>query len=214
VTDFTNVASYVKICGVTSVEDAQVVIEAGADALGLIFAESTRQLSPRDGRRIAEATRGAIIRVGVFRHDSDQFVLESVDESGVDVAQLHGPLSEGLLDGLRRRGVGIIKAFSVQSDDFQRFDEVLVDAVLVDGPTPGSGREHSWPDFKVRDFQRPLIIAGGLQPENVAALARGTAAWGVDVSTGVETAPGMKDAARVRDFVANARAALATRGTT
>lgn len=212
--DFAGVASYVKICGVTSLEDAQAVIDAGADAVGLIFAESTRQLSPSAGRRIAEATKGAIIRVGVFRHDSDEFVLHCVDESGVDVAQLHGPLSEVLLHELRRRDVGIIKALSVESDDFNRFSEELVDAVLVDGPTPGSGREHSWPDFTKRDFQRPLIIAGGLQPDNVAQMARRTNAWGVDVSTGVETAPGVKDAFRVRDFVLNARAGLATRGST
>jgi phosphoribosylanthranilate isomerase len=208
VADFTRAASCVKICGVTSIHDAQVVIDAGADALGLIFAESTRQLSPSSGRRIAESTRGGILRVGVFRHDSDEFVLRCVDETGVDAAQIHGSLSDELLDALRRRDVAVIKALSVGGDEFSHFDEERVDAVLIDGPTPGSGREHPWPDLEARNFQRPVIVAGGLDPENVASVARLTRAWGVDVSSGVESAPGVKDASRVRDFVMNARTSL------
>jgi phosphoribosylanthranilate isomerase len=205
-------ASYVKICGVTSIEDARMVVDAGADALGLIFAESSRQLTLPAASEIARAIEGSILRVGVFRHNSADFVLEHVDGAGVDVAQIHGDLSPELIEALRQRGVAIVKALSVDEPEFFTFDENTVDAVLIDGPSPGSGQSHGWENLDRRSFSRPVIAAGGLTPLNVVDVLALTNAWGVDVSSGVESQPGKKDPARVRDFVMSARRYFNHRG--
>lgn len=199
-------AHFVKICGITTLEDAQCVIEAGADALGLILAASPRQLSLDQASDLAAATKGSIVRVGGFRDNTTRFVCEAVDATGVEVAQVHGVLSDELFGELRDRGVAIIKAIPVASDELVTFDEHRVDAVLIDGPRPGSGDPHTWNDVSQRHFQRPLIAAGGLTPGNVAEVLAMTGAWGADVASGVETAPGRKDPRRVRDFVASASA--------
>jgi phosphoribosylanthranilate isomerase len=212
VADFTQRDSYVKICGVTSLEDARTVINAGADALGLIFAESSRRLTLEKASEIANATKGSILRVGVFRHNDDDFVLASIDASGVDVAQIHGPLSVELITSLRRRDIVIVKALSIDDAEFSDFEDRVVDAVLIDGPVPGSGQSHAWDQLEKRKFDRPVIAAGGLTPVNVARVLETTGAWGADVSSGVESAPGVKDESRVRDFVMNARASFDQRG--
>lgn len=204
--ELADLAHFIKICGITSLEDAQCALEAGADAIGLIMAVSPRQLSLVQASALAEATKGSILRVGVFRDNSTRFICESVDATGVEVVQVHGELSAELLSELRDRGVGVIKALSVASDELVTFDEHRVDAVLVDGPRPGSGDSHAWDDVSRRHFQRPLIAAGGLTPANVGEVLALTHAWGVDVASGVETSPGQKDPLRVRDFVRNASA--------
>jgi phosphoribosylanthranilate isomerase len=206
VLSLSNAGSFIKICGVTSIGDAHVVSEAGADAVGLIFAQSSRQLSVEAASEIASATKGSILRVGVFRNNSTDFVLRCVDGSDVDAAQVHGTLPDELVTALRSRHVAIIKALSVESEEFFEFDDRKVDAVLVDGPAPGSGQTHAWHDLARRHFTRPVIAAGGLTDLNVVAVLETTNAWGVDVSSGVESAPGVKDPSSVRDFVRNARA--------
>jgi phosphoribosylanthranilate isomerase len=212
VAKFTSGDSYVKICGVTSVEDARVVIDAGADALGLIFAESSRQLGLVEAMEIAKATNGQILRVGVFRHNDPEFVLACVDATGVDVAQIHGELSGELLTALRERHVAVVKALSIDESEFFTFDDATVDAVLIDGPSPGSGQAHTWDSLKERTFVRPVIAAGGLTPLNVVAVLEATDVWGVDVSSGVESGKRKKDPASVRDFVMNARHFFEQRG--
>jgi phosphoribosylanthranilate isomerase len=198
-------ASFVKICGITSVHDARVARDAGADAIGLMFATSVRQLTLEEARVIADATKGVILRVGVFRDSADDVVLSAVDSVEVDVVQIHSPLSDQLLDALRERNVLIIKALSIGSDEFFDFDDARVDAVHIDGPTPGSGESHPWHDLTRRHFTRPVIAAGGLNASNVVGVLETTNAWGADVSSGVESAPGVKDPSYVRDFVSNAR---------
>lgn len=203
---FSDAASFVKICGITSIEDARVAVDAGADAIGLILASSVRQLTVEQAHEIAAATRGSTLRVGVFRNDSDDFVVEAIGRSGVDVAQVHGPLSDELRKSLEVQEVLIIKALSIGSDEFFEFDDASVDAVLIDGPTPGSGETHPWHELARRQFVRPVIVAGGLNALNVVDVLETTNAWGADVSSGVEYAPGVKDPTHVRDFVRNARA--------
>jgi phosphoribosylanthranilate isomerase len=206
VTEFSDLAHFIKICGITTLEDARCATQAGADAIGLIFASSPRQLSLRQAVDLTEATRGSILRVGVFRDSSTRFVCDAVDATGVEVVQVHGTLSDELLGELRDRRVAVIKALSVTSDELVSFDEHCVDAVLIDGPRPGSGVAHTWNDVAQRFFQRPLIAAGGLTPANVAEVLAMTGAWGADVASGVEASPGRKDPLRVRDFVQNASA--------
>lgn len=204
-TRFADSPSFVKICGITSVEDALVAIDAGADAIGLIFAPSVRRVTVQQAHEIVAATQGPVLRVGVFRDDADDVVIDTVKNSEVDAAQIHGPLSNELRESLRDSGVLVIKALTIGSDEFLNFDEAQVDAVLIDGPIPGSGQAHPWHDLKRRSFTRPLIVAGGLNAHNVLDVLEETNAWGVDVSSGVERAPGVKDPTDVRDFVSNAR---------
>jgi len=197
--------SFVKVCGVTSMLDAQLVIDAQATALGLIFAASRRQVSLEGGREIAQYAKGAILVVGVFRNNEPDFILEVVEQVPLDAVQIHGELDGNVLDVLRRRGLGVIKALSIDDDDFFDFDETAVDAVLVDGPTPGSGAAHSWDALTKRSFAVPVIVAGGLNATNVAGVIEMTGAWGVDVATGVESAPGVKDRELVVNFVSAAQ---------
>jgi phosphoribosylanthranilate isomerase len=204
-------ASFVKICGITSVEDAQVAAKTGADAIGLILAESPRQLTSTAARDITDAMEGAVLRVAVFRHNTPEFILEAVDTMAPDAVQIHGKLPAALAGELRERGLNIIKALSVTEKEFYSFDETLVGAVLIDGPSPGSGEAHAWPDLTERGFHCPVIAAGGLTPSNVAAFIELTGAWGVDVASGIERSPGVKDPELVAAFVANARAAFARR---
>jgi phosphoribosylanthranilate isomerase len=206
VINFSDATSFVKICGITSIGDARVTVDAGADALGLNFTQSVRHLTVEQAHEIAAAINGSILRVGIFGNDSDEFVVDVVNGSGVDAAQIHGPLSEELRDSLRARGVLVIKALSIGTTEFLEFDDANVDAVLIDGPTPGSGQTHPWHDMTRRQFARPVIVAGGLNALNVVDVLEDTRAWGADVASGVESAPGVKDPANVRDFVANARA--------
>ncbi len=143
---------YIKICGVTTLGDANAVIDAGANALGLILTKSPRRLSLDRALAIAAATKGRIVRTAVFNEESDDVVLQAVDLLDVDAVQLHGPLSEGLRSALRERELTIVKALSIGSDEFFDFDEGVVDLVHIDGarraadrPTPGSNwrRGHS-----------------------------------------------------------------------
>lgn len=201
--------SFVKICGITSVADAWAAAEA--NAIGLILAESPRRLSVSAARDIADAMKGIVLRVAVFRHNTPEFVLSAVDAIRPDAVQVHGELTRALISDLRDRGLTIIKALSTSEEEFFSFDETQVDAVLIDGPSPGSGEVHAWPDLAKRAFCRPVIAAGGLTPSSVAAVIELTDAWGVDVASSVENSPGVKDPILVADFIDNARACFAQR---
>lgn len=200
---------FVKICGVTTPKDAALVVASGADALGVIFADSPRGVDVATARAIASLAEGALVRVGVFRHRGLDEVARVLDQVELDAVQVHDPLGAELLAELRARGLTIIKALSVDSVEFATFDDRVVDAVLIDGPRPGSGTTHSWEALGQRSFDVPLIAAGGLNPSNVAATIESTRATGVDCASGVESAPGHKDPHLVDSFVANARAAFA-----
>ncbi|MFY9783836.1 MAG: phosphoribosylanthranilate isomerase [Acidimicrobiales bacterium] len=205
---------FVKICGVTTVDDAKYVVSAGASALGLILAESSRRVSLEQAREVANATEGDLLRFAVFRHNDDDFILEHVDALNVDVVQVHGELSNVLLNALRERPVLVVKALSVDEPSFLDFDETTVDAVLVDSPRPGSGESYSWKLLNEREFRVPVIAAGGMNPLNVADVVASTTVSGVDSSSGVERRPREKDHELVDRFIANARGAFASREST
>lgn len=201
---------FVKICGITNIEDALSVIEAGADAIGLVFAPSARRVTPEQAGPILEAARGRTLRVAVLRELADDEVLALLERVEVDAVQLHDPLSATLVRELRDQGLIVIKALSIEAPDFDTFDESPVDVVLVDGPRPGSGRAHSWEPLARRPFAVPVIAAGGLTPVNVGEVISMTHVSGVDSSSGVESSPGKKDRALVVSFVERAKAAFAT----
>ncbi len=203
---------FVKICGVTTVEDAISSARAGASALGVNLAvDSPRRVSLESARALIAATDGALWRCAIFRGRSDEAILDDLNELGVEMVQLHDALSAELLDALRDRSLMIIKALNIEGRDFDEFDAGVVDAVLVDGPRPGSGVAHSWARLEDRRFSVPVIAAGGLTPTNVATVIGSTTVVGVDSASGVERSPGIKDHDAVTSFVTNARRAFASR---
>ncbi len=204
-------SSFVKICGVTTMDDAVLVRDAGADAFGLIVAPSRRRVSTGQARSIMASLRGSILGVMVTRALSDLDVLAAVDEVEPDGVQLHDPAPATLLDELRHRGCFVIRALSADAPDYRLFDDRLVDAVLVDGPEPGRGVAHAWDHVAERPWTRSLIAAGGLTSLNVSDAIHQPWVWGVDVATGVERRPGVKDPQAVKSFVAAARRAFRER---
>lgn len=205
---------FVKICGVTNVDDARSVVKAGADALGLNFATSPRHVSRDEARVIVAATNGDLLRCAVFGDQSDDEILNILNDVELEMVQLHGALSATLLASLRQRHVLVVKALTIESDELLTFDDTRVDAVLVDGPRPGSGVAHSWDRLIGRGFHVPVIAAGGLTPLSVAATIHATNSWGVDCASGVEASARCKDSALVTEFVARARQAFTTMGET
>ncbi|HUY17397.1 MAG TPA: phosphoribosylanthranilate isomerase [Acidimicrobiales bacterium] len=203
---------FVKVCGVTNVDDAATAAAAGANAIGLILADSPRRVTLEQAIGIAAAVKGDVLRCAIFRDEDDDVVIETLDALDVDVVQVHGALSSALLAALRQRSLLVIKALNVEGDDFATFDASLVDAVLIDGPRPGSGVTHSWERLHDRRFRAPVIAAGGLDPNNVADVINTTNAWGVDCASGVERTPRLKDHDLVRRYVANARDAFSRQG--
>lgn len=199
---------FVKVCGVTNVDDALMVAKLGASALGVILAESPRRVSLEDARTITDEVAGTILRCAVFRNNGDPYVLRHLDGLDVDVVQIHGELAPTLLRELRDRPLLVVKALNIEADEFLDFDARSVDAVLIDGPRPGSGVAHSWDRLHERHFDVPVIAAGGITSSNVAEIIANTNAWGVDCASGVESSPGEKDRDMVEHYVANARRAF------
>ena len=205
-------SNLVKICGVTTLGDANAAIDAGANAIGFILAKSPRQLSFERALALAAATSGRIVRTVVFDDSDDAFILSALDVIDADVVQIHGELRQELLSALRARDLKVVKALAIGSEEFFTFDARSVDAVLVDGARPGSGETHSWADLAQRSFGVPVIAAGGLTSENVRAVIATTGAWGVDTASGVESSPGVKDRVVMRQFIETAHRAFDERG--
>lgn len=198
---------WVKICGVTSEEDALLAVAMGADAVGFIFAPSPRQMSPTAVREIARRLPPEIATVGVFRDELPRRVVEIVNRTGLKAAQLHGNESRDDCGYVSERVPVVIKAFSAGDERLQRAGEYGADVILLDGHSPGSGKVFDWRLAEGAPRGRPLVLAGGLDPSNVSDAVRLVRPWGVDVASGVESEPGRKDASKMRAFVQAARAA-------
>jgi phosphoribosylanthranilate isomerase len=198
---------FVKICGITSEEDALLAVALGADAVGFVFAPSTRRLQPVQAYDIVRRLPPDIQTVGVFRDEAPQRVVDIVHQVGLKAAQLHGHESPEDTAFIRERVRFVIKAFTAGSLALDRVAAYAADAILVDSATPGSGQMFDWALAEGAPLDRRVILAGGLSPDNVADAIARVHPWGVDVSTGVERAPGKKDPLKVRDFIERARAA-------
>lgn len=198
---------FVKICGTTSEEDALLAVAMGADALGFIFAPSTRQIAPALAREIVRRLPPEIVTIGVFRDEVPERVVEIVNGAGLKGAQLHGRESEEQTQWIRRRVPMVIKGFAAGDDAIRKAADYKADVVLLDTPNPGSGQVFDWRLAEgVPDGVR-LLLAGGLAEDNVAEAIARVRPWGVDVVTGVEASPGHKDPRKLRAFVAAAKAA-------
>ena len=201
---------FVKICGVTTEEDALLAVGMGADALGFNFVPgSSRQIRTATARDIVRRLPGGVLTVGVFRDELKERVVEVTHEAGLQAAQLSGRETSNDSSWVAQRVPYLIKAFTAGDAAIDHLDGYSTSAVLVDAPQPGSGEVFDWSMLDGRERGRPLILAGGLHPQNVGQAVRIVRPWGVDVATGVESSPGTKDPVKVREFILNARAAEA-----
>jgi phosphoribosylanthranilate isomerase len=197
---------FIKICGITSEADALLSVSFGADAIGFIFAPSVRQVSVHTAGDIAKRLPPEILTVGVFRDEAPQRVVEMVNQAGLGAAQLHGHESAQETQWIRARLPMVIKAFPAGDRTISRFEEFGADYLLVDGENPGSGKVFDWRLAEGVVDPTRLIVCGGLRPDNVSEAIAHLRPAGVDVDSGVESAPGRKDPMLLRDFIVNARA--------
>jgi phosphoribosylanthranilate isomerase len=200
---------FVKICGTTSEEDALLAVAMGADAIGFIFAPSPRQIAPSVAADIAKRLPPEVITIGVFRDELAERVVEIVNRAGLKGAQLHGRENAEQTRYVADRVGMTIKAFPAGHPSISTATDYGADVVMLDAPSPGSGQVFDWKLAEGVPRGQRLLLAGGLNPGNVALAIEQVRPWGVDVVTGVEAAPGRKDPARLRAFIAAARAAEA-----
>jgi phosphoribosylanthranilate isomerase len=200
----------VKICGVTNLEDALAVADADGDALGFMFYEaSPRNVSIKVAADIIRRLPPFIAKVGVFVNATAETVRMTVTECGLDTLQFHGDEPPEFC--ARFSVLKVYKAFRIQTlESLQGLPTYKTDAWLLDGFAPdklgGTGAKFNW-DLAVeaKKLGRPIILAGGLTPENVADAVRKVQPYAVDVSSGVESSPGKKDYAKLRRFIAAAK---------
>lgn len=199
----------VKICGITNPADAQAVVDAGADALGFIFYEkSPRYVRLTEAAAISRALAPFIMRVGVFVNAPEEFVFNAITECGLTLLQFHGNESPEFCSQF---GVMNMKAFRVHGPEtLEKMPQYETDAYLLDAYSSttlgGTGEKFNW-DLAVeaQKFGKPIFLAGGLTADNVAGAIRKVRPFGVDVSSGVESAPGIKDHAKIKAFIAASR---------
>jgi len=194
----------VKICGITNITDALTAVRYGADALGFIFASSRRNITLKRAKQIISQLPPFIITVGVFMDQSLEYVRKAIDLTGIDLIQLHGNESKEYCNKISK---SIIKRIQVKGSGSRKYllsciNLYDVSAFILD-PGAGSGKTFDWEILT--DIHHPLIVAGGLTPENVGELVKRYNPYAVDVSTGVEILPGKKDADKVKRFIKEVR---------
>ena len=201
----------VKICGITNEADGLAAAQAGADAVGFVFYEaSPRAVSIQAAAAISRALPPFILKVGVFVDAPADTVLRAARECGLGLLQFHGEETPAYC---LQFGLMSMKAFRIRdAGSLERLAEYPTQAWLLDACVPnkpgGSGESFDWDlALAAQQFGRPIFLAGGLTPENVADAVRRVRPYGVDVSSGVEASPGRKDLAKVREFIRAAKAA-------
>ncbi len=223
--------TWIKICGTTNREDALAAVDAGCDAIGFVFGASPRQVSASVAEVVASALPADIVKVGVFSDHSARYIEETARQVGLDVIQLHGSetaeFARSLFQDARDNRPLIFKAVWLGSGDGQSLrdftSDEFVDGILLDSAVlrtglvgqgtelvrGGTGVTFDW--NRAREFvadlgaRTRLVIAGGLTPANVAEAIRTLQPWGVDVCSGVEHTPGVKNHEKLRAFVAAVR---------
>jgi phosphoribosylanthranilate isomerase len=192
---------FIKICGVTTEADALLAVGMGASAVGFVFAPSPRQMAPGAVADIVKRLPHETVTVGVFRDESPQRVIEIANAIGLRAVQLHGVESVEDTRWVAGRVGWTIKAFAAGHRNIDRFNQYGADFLMIDGNNPGSGELFDWRLAEGVLDPRRLIVSGGLRPENVGAAIEHLRPWGVDVASGVEASPGVKDPAKLRDFI-------------
>jgi phosphoribosylanthranilate isomerase len=212
---------WIKICANTSLADALLASEAGADAVGFVFAPSPRRVTPEQVAQIVPALPAALEKIGVFVDASIDGIFETVRTCGLTGVQLHAGYSPDVPARLRQQfgpSLRILRVVHFDSGAAQQAQALAadpnLDAILVDSRTAeaigGTGVAFDWEEARITLFGQSdrikLIAAGGLNPSNVAKAIGTLGPWGVDVASGVEAAPGRKDPDKIRAFIAGARA--------
>ncbi|PLY01115.1 MAG: phosphoribosylanthranilate isomerase [Desulfuromonas sp.] len=198
----------IKICGITNESDALHAVACGADALGFVFyADSPRGVSPAEVRPIIDKLPGEVIKVGLFVNEQAEVVNRVAAESGIGLVQLHGDETP---DYCRRIELPVMKALRVRNEESVRsWQDYPAVAILLDAWHPekfgGTGEACDWNLAATLATQTKIILAGGLNPQNISKAVRMVRPQGVDVSSGVEKMPGKKDPEKVAAFITNAR---------
>jgi phosphoribosylanthranilate isomerase len=199
----------VKICGITNAPDALAAVDAGADALGFMFYEpSPRNVSIRDAAEIIRQLPPFIIKVGVFVDAAEDLVMRAIGDCGLNMLQFHGHETP---EYCTQFGLMTLKAFRIRdAESLKRLPEYATEAWLLDAFTAdklgGTGEKFNWDlAIEAKKLGRPIFLAGGLTPGNVAEAVKKVQPYGVDVSSGVEAVPGKKDHDKVRAFIQAAK---------
>lgn len=194
----------IKICGITNKEDALWATNLGVDALGFVFADSPRRVSPRIAQEIIEFLPPFICRVGVFVNEDRERVEEIARNCNLTILQFHGEESPSYCQGFREK---VVKAFRIKDEEIlKKIGQYKVDAYLLDTYSPseygGAGKTFNWHIArKIKEFRVPIILSGGLNPTNVKEAINKVRPYAVDVSSGVEKEKGKKDPEKLKDFV-------------
>ena len=206
----------IKICGITSAEDAVLAVRAGADAIGMVFAESSRQIGITDAREIVAELPPLVGRIGVFVDAPEEYVERAVRELRLSAVQFHGSETPEMCASAP---APVVKAFRVGTAfDVEQMEpyQGQVAATLLDTYDPqvsgGTGKAFAWNDITELPGWAPVFLAGGLNPVNVGAAIQALNPYAVDVSSGVEERPRQKDRMKVQAFVAAVRETDAERG--
>ena len=201
----------VKICGITNVADGIAAAEAGADMIGLMFAaQSPRLITLSAAAEISRALPPFVLRVGVFVNPEQADVTRAIAECGLSLLQFHGDEPSGFCTQF---GVMSMKAVRVKNaDSLAALENFPTDAFLLDayskGGLGGTGEKFDWDlAIEAQKFGKPIFLAGGLTPENVADAVKKVKPFAVDVSSGVESSPGKKDAVKIKAFISSVKSA-------
>lgn len=194
----------IKICGITNLKDAMDAAGLGADALGFIFAPSPRQIEPARAKEIISKLPPWISTVGVFVNEKPERIMRIAGFAGLDMVQLHGEESPEYCAEL---GLKIIKAVKVKDkNNLKKIDDYNVSGIILDTYDPklmgGTGKSFNWNlAVSAKKFGKPVILSGGLTPDNVSDAIKKVKPYGVDVSTGIEFSPGKKDFKKMKKFI-------------
>ena len=206
----------VKICGITNIADATAAAEAGADALGFMFYEkSPRNISIRDAAQIIQQLNPFVIKVGVFVDAPEDLVMRAIGDCGLNVLQFHGNESP---EYCTQFGLMSMKAFRIRdAESLKALPDYPTDAWLLDAfaadKLGGTGEKFNWDlAIEAKKLGRPIFLAGGLTPENVADAVAKVQPYAVDVSSGVEAQPGKKNPEKMRAFIRAAKSVEAQAG--
>jgi phosphoribosylanthranilate isomerase len=200
----------VKVCGITNPGDAREAADAGADAIGLIFAKSSRRISVEEARRISIALPDGVLKVGVFVNAEPAEVLSTAREVGLDLAQLHGDETPETVAAIRGAGLPVMKAVRVRNAEaLGALERYEADLFLLDAWSAkargGTGKRFDWTLAKLVKGRGNIVVSGGLTPENVREAVEFFEPYGVDASSSLEERPGKKDGERVRRFMRAAK---------
>jgi phosphoribosylanthranilate isomerase len=196
---------FIKVCGITNTQDALDAVALGADALGFLLAESPRKISAKSVREIVKQLPANILTIGVFRDQDSRYVIDTVREAGLIGAQLHGQETSAQVAEVMAEVNWVAKSVIAGSAEASSASNYGTEIILVDSANPGTGTSYDLDLIQQIPTSIRLILSGGLTVMNVSESIRAVSPWGVDVSSGVEASPGIKDKIKMREFITNAR---------